>query len=337
MRHILTFPLFEAQNNTFNPADWDSLPEWQLLRLMGFKVDKVRPNGTVVLSQPYSSVMPRLTPFGYVRTSDQGYVFRDTGPNPLQSMLLYLLNRFAKKGIPTIPLPDLDEFVKAHPEMLEFLNDHPKIKQGVLARTGVVDPLASVYDLYQKHGISLSVAKWLDKSTLGKWTLDEATGLVDIEGDFTCPRGNKLGFRGVKFGVVSGNFIVVDIGLTTLTGSPLTVGENFDCQINNLSSLQGAPQNIGGRFSCDAFQTANWTETGWLDILYGRGYVMDPGKAKVLVSPLIQPKDLDAYFKKNPLDLDVLDEFPDIKKGVLQRTGLPDIGRAASLLRSGLF
>ena len=46
---------------------------------------------------------------------------------------------------------------------------------------------------------------------------------------------------------------------------------------------------------------------------------------------------LDSYFKKNPLDLHILDSLPDVKKGVVQRTGIKDLSRLGSILGSNLL
>ena len=46
---------------------------------------------------------------------------------------------------------------------------------------------------------------------------------------------------------------------------------------------------------------------------------------------------LDDYFSKNPLDLHVLDGMPDIKAGVLKRTGIRDLSRIGSIIGSNLL
>ena len=110
-------------------------------------------------------------------------------------------------------------------------------------------------------GLIKKQIEFLDKFTKGKWTLNEKTGLVDIEGDFDCSR-NKIernyyggvkalsDFKEVKFGVVTGNFYCVHNTIKSLKGSPQRVGGNFDCSYNKLTSLEGAPQEIGGDFFC---------------------------------------------------------------------------------------
>ncbi len=95
---------------------------------------------------------------------------------------------------------------------------------------------------------------FLNKCTKGKWTLNEETGLVDIEGDFNCSRvyGESLtDFKGVKFGVVTGDFRCSNNSLTSLEGAPQEVGGDFICRINKITSLVGAPRKIGRDFYCE--------------------------------------------------------------------------------------
>ena len=53
----------------------------------------------------------------------------------------------------------------------------------------------------------------------------------------------------LKFGSVSGYFDC-PLGLTTLEGSPKSVGGNFNCSRNKLTDLKGCPKSIGGWFEC---------------------------------------------------------------------------------------
>ena len=95
--------------------------------------------------------------------------------------------------------------------------------------------------------------EFLNKYTEGKWTINEKTGLVDIEGDFVCSyeKYEKLtDFKGVKFGVVTGSFYCHGNSLTSLEGAPQEVGGHFNCFNNKLTSLVGAPQKVEGSFDC---------------------------------------------------------------------------------------
>jgi hypothetical protein len=55
----------------------------------------------------------------------------------------------------------------------------------------------------------------------------------------------------LKFRNVTGYFYCYDNKLTSLEGSPQSVGGRFDCGDNNqLTSLEGGPREVGGNFYC---------------------------------------------------------------------------------------
>ena len=91
---------------------------------------------------------------------------------------------------------------------------------------------------------------WLNKCCDSTWTLNPKTGLVDVFSDFDCSDQGRRDFKGVKFGVVDGNFDCDKNRLTSLKGAPLKVGGNFYCSYNALTSLEGAPQEVGMGFYC---------------------------------------------------------------------------------------
>ncbi len=132
---------------------------------------------------------------------------------------------------------------------------------------------------------------------------------------------------------VGGHFQCSDNNLTSLEGAPQTVGQDFVCVNNPLKSLKGAPRAVGGKFECDAFQLdpGEWNPVGWL-----KAAQKNYQAAKLLVPLLTEPQ-LDVWMRKNPLDLDLLDDFPEIKAGVLKRTGLRDISKLSASLRQKLL
>jgi hypothetical protein len=269
MRHLKNFKIFEAKIVTVEDwaGAWQDLPEWKLLQLMGFEIYDINKNGTLTIRNPYLGVRFRLTPAGYVRTSEQGYVYQDKEKDPMPRMLGYVIMRFAKKGILGISIDDLDAFMKANPDMIKYLMELPKVRDGVLSRTGISDSLG---EFYKKYGLTPSSIRWLDKSSRKSWSINESTGKIDVARNFSSMGSNKLGFRGVKFGEVYGDFEIGDLGLTSLEGAPEKVGgsfriysnskltslkggplevvQNFMCVGSNLSSLEGSPLKIGGEF-----------------------------------------------------------------------------------------
>jgi hypothetical protein len=90
---------------------------------------------------------------------------------------------------------------------------------------------------------------------------------------------------------------------------------------------------VGGDFVCDAFvlKSGEWNTEGWLKA------AQDSPQAAELLVPLISEPQLDDLIRKNPLDLDLLDDFPDLKAGVLRRTGLRDVSNLGKTLRTGII
>ena len=93
--------------------------------------------------------------------------------------------------------------------------------------------------------------KWLNKCTGGTWKLNSQTGLVDVDGCFSCYEQGLSDFKGVRFGVVEGGFRCYNNRLTSLVGAPREVKGIFRCEDNQLTSLDGAPEKVGGCFDCD--------------------------------------------------------------------------------------
>ena len=91
---------------------------------------------------------------------------------------------------------------------------------------------------------------WLDTFTIGSWSVNPKTGLVDVEGDFNCFNLGLKDFKGVRFGSVSGDFNYYENQLTSLEGAPRRVDGDFNCSANQLTSLEGAPLRVLYSFFC---------------------------------------------------------------------------------------
>lgn len=91
------------------------------------------------------------------------------------------------------------------------------------------------------------IDKFLDKVIDGIYTIKN--GVVDVKGNV---RMGNMGLKEIpiRFGKVSGSFIVFRNKLTSLKGSPKEVGGNFSCETNKLTSLEGSPKEVGGFFTC---------------------------------------------------------------------------------------
>ena len=85
----------------------------------------------------------------------------------------------------------------------------------------------------------------------GTWKINTKTGLVDIKGEFDCSKSGLENFKGVRFGVVTGDFDCSFNQLKSLIGAPQKVRGGFYCSYNKLKSLEGAPKEVGGyAFNC---------------------------------------------------------------------------------------
>ena len=74
-------------------------------------------------------------------------------------------------------------------------------------------------------------------------------GSIDVDDDIYL-YNKKLKVLPLKFRRVIGNFECSFNKLTSLKGSPQSIGGYFSCSFNKLTSLKGSPQSIGGEIDC---------------------------------------------------------------------------------------
>jgi len=111
-----------------------------------------------------------------------------------------------------------------------------------------IKPYQELFESQQ--GLTQEQKDWLYECTTGSWEINTQTGLVDVDGDFSCTGQGLPDFKGVRFGNIIGDFDCDNNLLTSLRGAPHVVGESFDCSDNSLTSLEGTPQSVGGAFFC---------------------------------------------------------------------------------------
>jgi len=73
--------------------------------------------------------------------------------------------------------------------------------------------------------------------------------IEEVTESFDC-HNNKLTSLEGSPQTVGGSFDCSDNKLTSLEGGPQTVGESFDCSDNQLTSLEGSPETVGRSFLC---------------------------------------------------------------------------------------
>jgi len=178
----------------------------------------------------------------------------------------------------------------------------------------------SVFESQTSGTLTPEQEAFLNQYTTGTWSVNPATGLVDVQGSFDCSKWRLKSLYGIRFGTVTRNFYCAGNKLTTLEGAPQTVGGdfwcndnklttlagapqtvegNFDCSYNGLTSLEGAPQTVGGDFWSDAFELepGEWNSTGWLEVL--RTGSTD-AKKLILTLPYLQPDWWNSELSKDP-------------------------------------
>ncbi|MBG6186430.1 hypothetical protein [Flavobacterium sp. CAN_S2] len=75
-------------------------------------------------------------------------------------------------------------------------------------------------------------------------------GSVDVMGNVNLHPCLQLTELALNFNKVSGRFDCSNNKLTTLKGSPKSVGNDFNCSYNKLTSLEFGPEYVGDFFNC---------------------------------------------------------------------------------------
>ena len=97
------------------------------------------------------------------------------------------------------------------------------------------------------------------ESLKSMFTFNPQTNRYDYDGDLdnetlsNFVSRDKDGFI-INFGKITGDFICIYLGLTSLKGAPQEVGGNFSCAFNQLTSLKGGPKTVGKGFCCSGNQ-----------------------------------------------------------------------------------
>jgi hypothetical protein len=408
MRHLKYFTRYIFESTDWD-SDWKSLPQWELLSLMGFR-DVTIPSDkkkVQIVHPEFSDGVLNLTRAGYIRRPGMNgfqFQFGKGSQTPLSEILDHVITRYIKKGISRISNDDLDRIILKDPKMIDLLYELPKVQDGISSRTSLENPKG---DYYKKHNITPAIVKWLDNCTRKTWTVNEETGRIDAS-TFKPKSPSTSGFRGIKFGVIQYDFDCSEMGLETLEGGPIKVGGNFNCGSNKLVDLVGSPLEVGANFNCGynkkleslkgctpvingslnlfgckglinlegcpreikggiRINTQEWTgERYSLESLKGiprkiggglsingerikwdldnpeeiLAYSLNekyPEKDRAYFFPYISDKLVAKWIKENPLKMYLLDPYPDLKKRIIEITGLRDLSKIGKALDLGLF
>ena len=177
-----------------------------------------------------------------------------------------------------------------------------------------------IYEAQTTSGLTPDQEAFLNKYTRGTWSVNPTTGLVDVQGNLYCGEEYIESLSGISFGHVSGDFNCYDNQLTSLEGSPHTVGGSFNCMENLLTSLAGAPQTVSGGFYCSnnrltslegapqtvggifvsnliKLEKGKWNLEGWLEVLDTGS---EEAKKLILTLPYLQPDWWNLELQRDP-------------------------------------
>ena len=100
---------------------------------------------------------------------------------------------------------------------------------------------------YKEKEINKIKSKFILNPQTNRYDYDGSLDFGDLR-NFISEGGE--GFT-INFGKITGYFNCSGLSLTSLKGSPQTVGKDFRCSDNYwLTSLEGAPTEVGGSFDC---------------------------------------------------------------------------------------
>lgn len=322
------------------PSNWKSMPIWKDLEDMGFE------ETTTTGQARNGSIMIRTTNPGIFRIYPEGIVLQPSG---------YIRDKGVSSGF----IKRYSDDFKLY-DMFKYLADRFGKELKRLSPSGYHGPLTQE----QVSEINLG--------TKSKWFWNNETQSVDIKGSFIQSKNSNAEILfTINFGNIKGNFeINRGGGLDSLEFLPVAVEGNLSitargiviqdlktfptlkvgkdlrigCDLKSMSGFSDLDRNIGG-FICNYFTAIPFNTETVAKIMETEApiyraldysttvYVYDVEEAKelVLTSGLVS----DEYFKKNPLDLRFLKNLPELKAGILKRTGLKDFSDLGNLLSGG--
>jgi len=339
----LLFEEFIPSGNVRWPSNWKEMPEWKKLQDLGFietTTDRQTRLSTIMLKNTRINYLyPAgivLQASGYIRDKGVSSGYISNKYSDLSDMLNYLIDRYTKETE----------------------------RNSVSERTG---PLTSE-QIKAINVFTQAPWKWNPKTESvdveGKVTvISNPTINTDVIGTFKFGRvKGEFNLQGGTLDIdtlenfapdyVGGNVMMFSIDLKDMKGYPSTVKGNMWIS-GKPGSLEGIPSEAK-ELSTDYFIARPWNIKNALIILEEGGVDVEDKRAdgevirrhwndsqdrseiaRQLVSTVLTEDILDEYFKQNPLKLHILDEHPDIKAGVLRRTGIRDLSNLGKGLHGG--
>jgi hypothetical protein len=355
---ILTYKLFESyskRNPLFEefvpsgdarwPRNWKEMPEWKKLQDLGFvetTTDRQTRLSTIMLK---NNRMNYLYPAGIVLQAS-GYI-RDKGVtsgyisnkyNNLPDMLNYLIDRYSKESERNSSSERTGPLTQ---EQIIAINSFTGAPWKWNTKTESVD-------VDGKVRIMNSPA--IDEDVVGTFKFGKIRGDFEIQGEYF----DLDTLENFAPDYVGGKVMMFNIGLKDMKGFPSIVKGRIWIS-GDIGSLEGIPMEAQ-ELSTDYFIAQPWDVKNALIILNQGGVQIEDNrrdgeviqrhwkdnperskKASYLVSTVLTDSILDEYFKKDPLKLHILDDYPEIKAGVLKRTGMKDLSGVGKGLQGGWY
>jgi hypothetical protein len=341
----LLFEEFVPAGNSRWPSNWKEMPEWKTLQDLGFietTTDRQTRLSTIMLK---NTIVDYLYPAGIVLQAS-GYI-RDKGVSSgyisnkydnLSDMLNYLITRYSKES----ERNSLSE--RTGPltlEQIKAINVFTQAPWRWNSKTKSVDVDGKV---------TVMTLPTINPEIIGTFKFGKVKGEFNLQGEYI----NLDTLENFAPDYVGGNVMMFSVNLKDMKGFPSTVKGRIWIS-GTPGSLEGIPTEAE-ELSTDYFIAQPWNVKNALIVLDQGGVQIEDNrrdgeviqrhwkdnserskKARQLVSTVLTDSILDEYFKNNPLKLHILDEYPDIKSGVLKRTGMRDLSRVGKGLHGGWF
>lgn len=341
----LLFEEFVPLGNEKWPSNWKEMPEWKTLQDLGFietTTDRQTRLNTIMLSNTRINYLyPAgivLQASGYIRDKGVDSGFISNKYKNLSDMLNYLIDRYSKElerntvSERTGPLT---------PEQINAINSFTQAPWRWNTKTESVDVDGKV---------KVMNSAGLDKDVIGTFKFGKVKGEFELQGShFELDT-----LENFAPDYVGKNVMMFSTDLKDMKGFPSTVKERILIS-GDIGSLKGLPMEAE-ELSTDYFIARPWNiknaliilDRGAVDVEDTRAGVEaikrhwddNPNrnkKASQLASTVLSDDIIDEYFKNNPLKLYILDPYPEIKAGVLKRTGMKDLSGVGKGLQGGWF
>ena len=342
----LLFEEFIPAGNEKWPSNWKEMPEWKTLQDLGFietTTDRQTRLSTIMLKNTLINYLyPAgvvLQASGYIRDKgvDSGYISNKY--NNLSDMLNYLIDRYSKElerntvSERTGPLT---------PEQINAINSFTQAPWRWNTKTESVDVDGKV---------RVMDSAGLDKDVIGTFKFGKVKGEFEFQGSYF----ELDTLENFAPDYVGGNIMLFNVNLKDMKGFPSIIKGRIWIK-GDIGSLEGITMKAE-ELSTDYFSARPWNIKNALIILdMGAVNVFDETgagveaikrhwddnpnrskKASQLASTFLSNDALDDYFKDNQLKLHILDDYPEIKAGVLKRTGMKDLSGVGKGLQGGWF